>query len=99
MLAPSKLGSYAERNDSNEAGGAGRRRKPRDEDRRLAPALAVDLAALGQDHATVAGAAVTVTPEPVRPTCQGLDESTCFDEEAHGGAGGGSDARPGSPFI
>lgn len=35
---------------------------PREEDRRLAPALAGDPAALGQDHATVVGRAVNVTP-------------------------------------
>jgi hypothetical protein len=45
-------------NDSNEERARAQRvrREPRDQDRRLAPAPAIDLAALGKDHATGLGA-------------------------------------------
>jgi hypothetical protein len=45
----------AKRQQRSEGSCSGVGRGSRDEDRRLAPALAVDLAALGQDHATDSG--------------------------------------------
>jgi hypothetical protein len=68
---------------------------PRDQDLRLAPTPATDLAALGRDHATVVAAAVTVMEEPVGPTCHLLRVTGghVFRLEAHCGAGCGSRAR------